>query len=169
MFGPSARRPRLNTGHYQVGSAGDIDARGWGVSIETALGGRTRATVDYRQANATWTRGFRRQHPVPLSVTAWPTASRTCPRRCRASCRWSKRGCSWCTTSTRRPRLADESAAGGGRFEIQVNQSLPFLAFTSAQWEALVAVRNMFYDAGGARRSTTRCSSCARRRGFWEV
>ena len=45
--------------------------------------------------------------------------------------------------------LADESGAlgGPGRFEIQLNQSLPFLAFTNARWEALVAVRNMFYDA----------------------
>jgi len=44
--------------------------------------------------------------------------------------------------------LADESGPlGGARFELQLNQSLPFLAFTNARWEALVAVRNMFYDA----------------------
>jgi hypothetical protein len=43
-----------------------------------------------------------------------------------------------------------DSTAGGSRFEVQINQALPFLAFTSARWEALVAVRNMFYGAGGA-------------------
>ncbi len=32
------------------------------------------------------------------------------------------------------------------RFEVQVNQALPFLNFTSAQWEMLVAVRNLFRD-----------------------
>ena len=29
---------------------------------------------------------------------------------------------------------------------MQVNQALPFLNFTSAQWEMLVAVRNMFRE-----------------------
>ena len=32
------------------------------------------------------------------------------------------------------------------RFDVQVNQSLPFLQFSSAQWEMLVAVRNLFRD-----------------------
>jgi hypothetical protein len=29
---------------------------------------------------------------------------------------------------------------------VQVNQALPFMNFGSAQWELLVAVRNMFRD-----------------------
>ena len=29
---------------------------------------------------------------------------------------------------------------------MQVNQALPFLNFTNAQWEMLVAVSNMFHD-----------------------
>jgi hypothetical protein len=33
---------------------------------------------------------------------------------------------------------------------VQVNQALPFLGFSNAKWEALVAVRNMFYGAGAA-------------------
>ena len=32
------------------------------------------------------------------------------------------------------------------RFDVQVNQSLPFLKFTSAQWEMLVAVSNLFKE-----------------------
>ncbi|MGE0446631.1 MAG: hypothetical protein AB7P99_15500, partial [Vicinamibacterales bacterium] len=35
------------------------------------------------------------------------------------------------------------------RFAVQVNQALPFLNFSSAQWEMLVAVRNLFNDAFG--------------------
>jgi hypothetical protein len=34
----------------------------------------------------------------------------------------------------------------GARFDMQVNQALPFLNFASAQWEMLVAVRNMFRE-----------------------
>ena len=33
------------------------------------------------------------------------------------------------------------------RFNVRVNQSLPFLRFSNADWEALVDVRNMFRDA----------------------
>jgi hypothetical protein len=32
------------------------------------------------------------------------------------------------------------------RFDVQVTQSLPFLNFSSAQWEALVGVRNIFRE-----------------------
>ncbi|MBI4478345.1 MAG: hypothetical protein HY654_14315, partial [Acidobacteria bacterium] len=34
-----------------------------------------------------------------------------------------------------------------GRFDVQVNQSLPFLGWNGAQWEVLVAVRNLFREA----------------------
>ena len=37
-------------------------------------------------------------------------------------------------------------ARPGARFDVQVNQALPFLNFTGAQWEMLVAVRNLFRD-----------------------
>jgi hypothetical protein len=33
-----------------------------------------------------------------------------------------------------------------GRFEMQVNQSLPFMNFMGSQWEMLVALRNMFHE-----------------------
>jgi hypothetical protein len=35
------------------------------------------------------------------------------------------------------------------RFDVQVNQALPFLGFTSADWEVLLAVCNLFRDATG--------------------
>ena len=33
------------------------------------------------------------------------------------------------------------------RFDVQVRQSLPFMDFSTAKWEMLVAVRNFFRDA----------------------
>ena len=47
-------------------------------------------------------------------------------------------------------QLAADTAVGtpgaGARFDVQVNQSLPFLNFSGAQWEMLVAVRSLFRD-----------------------
>ena len=42
----------------------------------------------------------------------------------------------------RRSDVAGPSA----RFDIQVNQALPFMQFSSAQWEMLIAVRNLFRE-----------------------
>jgi hypothetical protein len=33
------------------------------------------------------------------------------------------------------------------RFDVQVRQSLPFMSFSNARWEALFAVRNFFREA----------------------
>jgi hypothetical protein len=50
-------------------------------------------------------------------------------------------------------REGDSTGAGlDSRFDVQVSQRLPFLDFTSAQWQVLVAVKNLFRD-------TTRDSS----------
>ena len=35
------------------------------------------------------------------------------------------------------------------RFDVQVRQSLPFMDFSSAKWEMLVAVRNFFRETAG--------------------
>jgi hypothetical protein len=50
----------------------------------------------------------------------------------------------------RQPASVTENDTGGrldSRFDVQVRQSLPFLNFTSARWEMLLAVRNFFRDA----------------------
>ena len=40
----------------------------------------------------------------------------------------------------------DEPRGLDGRFELQVNQALPFMGFMRSQWEMLVAVRNLFQE-----------------------
>ena len=42
-------------------------------------------------------------------------------------------------SSTNRPTF-------DARFDVQVRQSLPFMDFTNAKWEMLVAVRNFFHE-----------------------
>jgi hypothetical protein len=41
---------------------------------------------------------------------------------------------------------ADGAARPGTRFELQVNQALPFMNFTNAHWEMIVAIRNLFRE-----------------------
>jgi len=43
-------------------------------------------------------------------------------------------------------RIAEAVSNPGVRFDVQVNQALPFMNFTSAQWEMLVAVSNLFKE-----------------------
>lgn len=137
-------------GHYYVASAGDVDAIGWGVSASRTRG-QVRAAVDYTNADSTWMRrpadadtlalvamsivhgGHERIHDVTTSLET------TLP-----------------VTETRvfaiykiNSHLADAdmgAPALGVRFDVQVNQSLPFLNFSGAQWEMLVAVRSLFRD-----------------------
>ena len=138
-------------GHYYVASAGDIDSSGWGVSVSRTMPARVRASVDYTSAQSSWlTRsadadaltlvalamlrsGAERIHDVTTSIES------TLP-----------------VTETRlfaiykiNSALADTDAGApgaGARFDVQVNQSLPFLNFSGAQWEMLVAVRSLFRD-----------------------
>ena len=44
-------------------------------------------------------------------------------------------------------KFGETTPAAGVRFDVQVNQALPFMNFTSAQWEMLVAVSNLFKEA----------------------
>ena len=55
-----------------------------------------------------------------------------------------------------------EPAGLDGRFDVQVRQSLPFMDFSNAKWEMLLAVRNFFRETGPISRSTTSCSSSVR-------
>jgi hypothetical protein len=148
MFGPSANGV-TNTGHYQLGSMGDVEARGWGVSLDTPLGGRTRATVDYRQATASWARGFARERVVPLAFYRAADRVQNLTASVRSVVPVIETRLLVVYNLNTAAALAEESGllGGPGRFEIQLNQALPFLAFANARWEALVAVRNMFYDA----------------------
>ena len=136
-------------GHYVVGSAGNVQAFGWGATASRDVGERLRASVDYMESNTQRTslspseRRLRRIAPAVLrgdetirSVTA--SVQSIVP-----------------VTSTRlfvvyrvSNAFADAITTRGtaSRFDVQMNQSLPFLNFTNAQWELLVAVRNMFRE-----------------------
>lgn len=152
LFGASAADEVANTGHYQVGTAGDFEAIGWGVSVSRGLGTTTRASVDYSLADAQWSGGSRdawalarlashvlrhsdRVHNLTASVESVVPASST---RVFVLYKFNAAVAD-----------ADQLRAGGPRFDVQVNQALPF-SIARSRWEALVAVKNVFHDEFGS-------------------
>ena len=156
MFG--AEVPALSgakLGHYLVGNAGDADTTGYTVAFSTTLGGRVHSSVAYSTARTEFmpavggseyvvliaplatTSEHARIHDVAATIEAdvEETATRVLVlyRASNAFARTSEGG------------RVDQSGFGG-RFDVQVRQSLPFLDFSSAKLEMLIAVRNFFRD-----------------------
>ncbi len=142
-----------NIGHYYVGNAGDVDARGWGVSISRTVADAIHASIDYTQTDAEWLRPSAGSARVALVM---PSAIRRQFEQLRDL-----------TTSVEsevprldtrvfviykinsgfaRPYATSLRPQVGSRFDVEVSQALPFLNFASAQWEMLVAVRNLFHE-----------------------
>ncbi len=139
-------------GHYYVASAGDFDATGWGVRFSRHLLDGVRASVDYTQSSADWRRDSpdqarlmraagsvvrtdsERIHDLTTSVESEVPATAT---RVFFVYKINSAFASSDSTADRGP---------SSRFEVQVNQALPFLNFSSAQWEMLVAVRSLFRE-----------------------
>ncbi|MBM3817725.1 MAG: hypothetical protein FJW14_01730 [Acidimicrobiia bacterium] len=125
-------------GHYYVASAGDVDASGWGVSLSRAVSEAVRASIDYTRVDTTWARAtFRsdeRIHDVTASVESVVPVTET-----RVFVLYKLNTGFADAVPAAQPRTR-------ARFDVQVNQSLPFMNFSSAQWEMLVAVRNLFRE-----------------------
>jgi hypothetical protein len=140
-------------GHYYVATAGDIDARGWGAAMTQEVPGYVRGTIEYTVTEALWdpasdaslARAVRsmpsgtseRIHDLQTTIAATipQTATRVYAKYRVNTGFWSGE-----------PDLTFRSSANA-RFNVRVNQSLPFLRFSNADWEALVDVRNMFREA----------------------
>jgi hypothetical protein len=146
-------RSPAELGHYYVASAGDVLVRGWGVSFSRNVVDRVRGSVDYRLTTAEWTPSLdaalvalalpellrgdaERVHDLTTSIETQIPVTAT-------------RVFALYRINTAYPRgSADDETSNGtaARFDVQVTQSLPFLDFTNAQWEALVGVRNLFRE-----------------------
>lgn len=150
LFGVSAVEGMLGTGHYRVGSAGDFDATGWGVSVSRTIAEGTRASLDYTRAGAEWNgrsqdfwalarlagQVLRRSdvvHDLTATVESLVPATST-----RVFVLYKL------NTAVSAPGF-EQASAGGARFDVQVNQALPF-SVAKSRWEALVAVKNTFHD-----------------------
>jgi TonB dependent receptor/Carboxypeptidase regulatory-like domain len=157
VFGRSPEGPGAALGHYYVGSAGDVDVQGVGASYTQALTGNLRGSVEYSVSNARWT-----APPPPgdarLLQRIMPAAVHTGENERIHDVRTSLEA-EVPQTATRVVvfyRINNAFITDGdpeeirgldGRFEMQVNQSLPFMNFMGSHWEMLVALRNMFHES----------------------
>ena len=116
------------------------------------MGARVRGSLDYTRTTADWTassdlmwtaiwapsvrRSSERIHDISTSVETEIPETAT---RVFALYRLS--------TGFSRSSLQEPVPGFGARFDVQVSQRLPFLDFTAAEWEVLVAVRNLFRES----------------------
>ena len=156
MFGaevPAQSGAKL--GHYLVGNAGDTNTLGYTVAFSTTWGARVHSSVAYSTAQTEFMPAAGGSHYVvliaPLATTSEharihdvaatieadveETATRVLVLY-RASNAFAR---------TWEGGRVDQSGFGG-RFDVQVRQSLPFLDFSSAKLEMLLSVRNFFRD-----------------------
>ena len=148
-------QPNAKIGHYLVGNAGDVSAIGCTAALRTLVASRVQGSVAYSLTNAQMTaaddlrylvllapsalhRNAERIHDVTTSIeTNVPETSTRVLVLHRVSNGFARPFGSG--QSPDRPGL-------GSRFDVQVRQSLPFLNFTSAKWEMLIAVRDFFSE-----------------------
>ena len=147
---PGARKPPSVT--ITSPRHGDIDARGWGAAMTQELPGYVRGRLEYTVTEAVWdpssdmsiARAVRsipvtaseRIHDLQTSIEATIPQTST-----RVYAKYRVNTGFW----NGQPDVSMRSSSNT-RFNIRVNQSLPFLRFSNADWEALVDVRNMFRE-----------------------
>lgn len=144
--------PRSDVGHYLIGSAGAVDADGWGVKVASSTTRRLRGSVDYTLTRARWS-------PDPVATARVGRLSPSAVRREREDVHdlamtgeadiveTATRVYFYYRVSsgyTRGDEIAQ--AALGGRFDLQVKQGLPFIPLRGSEWQVLVGIRDLFRD-----------------------
>jgi hypothetical protein len=156
LFGLPVSGGPSSPGHYSVANAGALDAEGWGVRLASAPSQRIRGSLDYSVARAQWVaRGDM------AAIAFWaPAAIR--PRTEDIHDLTTSLETDLPQTATRvfiLYKINNAFARGNDpthtaldyRFDVQVNQALPFMPFSSAaRWEVLVGLRNLFRDPNDA-------------------
>ncbi len=149
-FGP-ALGVGADRGHYYVGSTGGVDADGWGVSLSSSSSSRLKGSIDYSRTRARWTTST----DAGLLETLVPSAVRLDSEDFQDLTTSVEAAIPETATrvyvvyklNTAFARADATTPGFDGRFDVQVNQTLPF-RLVSAEWEVLVGVRNLFREAG---------------------
>jgi hypothetical protein len=152
IFDAVPGRAEAALGHYYVATAGDIDARGWGAAMVHEVPGYVRGTLEYTVTEALWdptsdTSMARAVRSIPLTASErihdlQTSIEATIPQTAtRVYAKYRVNTAFW----SGEPDLSMRSSSNA-RFNVRVNQSLPFLRFSNADWEALIDIRNMFRD-----------------------
>jgi len=151
LFGVPVDGGPKSPGHYYVASAGAVDAQGWAIRLTGTPSSHVRGSIDYSVTQANW---ISRGDMAAIAIWA-PQAVR--PRNEDVHDLTTSLDTDIPQTSTRvfvLYKINDAFARGGepshttadARFDVQVNQALPFMPLRSTRWEVLVGVRNLFRD-----------------------
>jgi Carboxypeptidase regulatory-like domain/TonB dependent receptor len=151
LFGLNVPGGPQSVGHYYVANAGSLGAEGWAVRLTTVRGKRLSGSIDYSITRANWlARGdmgdiamwapaaIRPEsedlHDVTTSIaTEIPeTATRVFV--------YYKVNTGYTRSDTTQVRPGLDA-----RFDVQVNQALPF-DIGGTKWEVLLGLRNLFRD-----------------------
>jgi hypothetical protein len=138
--------------HYSVAAVGGAVIDGWSMRAEGALSARFSGSVEYALANASWTpsmtglrraravapsavrSGHERLHDVLTSIEMdIPESDTRVSVAYRVNSKFSRAG-------------LDATPGYGGRFDMQINQALPFQPVRGGRLEVLVAVSNLLRD-----------------------
>jgi len=151
IFGMRSPAGTRSVGHYYVASAGAVDAYGWGVRLRATSWKRVNGTVDYTLAHGRWTSQGDLDHARPW-LAALARADEESIHDLTTSIQTD-----FPETATRvfvlyklnsgYARRTPETSDSGldGRFDVQVNQALPF-GVGNTKWEVLLGIRNLFRD-----------------------
>jgi hypothetical protein len=149
LFGVNVPNGPQSVGHYYVASAGAVDADGWAFRLATPPNKRIRGSIDYSITRARWlSRGDDLLPWAPAAVrpahedihdvtTSFETEIPETATRVFILYKINS-AFTRSNTDLTRPGL-------DGRFDVQVNQALPF-ELGGTRWEVLVGVRNLFRD-----------------------
>lgn len=153
IFGEQAYgAEQSDVGHYLVGTAGTVDADGWGVKVASSTTKRLRGSVDYTLTRARWAPDAEATDQVQQLA---PSAVRTRLEHVHDLAMSGEADILETAThvvfyyrvSTGYAR-GDEGPepALGGRFDLQVKQGLPFIPLRNSEWQVLVGIRDLFRD-----------------------
>jgi hypothetical protein len=151
IFGMRSPSGERSVGHYYVATAGSVDAQGWGVRLSSSTSKRLSGSIDYTLTHGRWNSSGELGQARPWiarltraqdeDIHDLTTSIRTdIPETATHVFVLYKLNSGYAR------RSGSLSEAGlDGRFDLQVNQALPF-GLGSTKWEVLVGIRNLFRD-----------------------
>lgn len=147
--------PAAQLGHYLVGNVGDVDATGYVATFRTGVAGRVHGSLEYTFADAVTTAFDDGGYLTLLAPAALrPGAERIHDLAATIETEIPETATRLLVLYRVGNAFATHSRAGLGgsgidtRFDVQIHQSLPFMNFSNARWEMLLAVRNFFREDG---------------------
>lgn len=152
LFGVPVDGGPETPGHYFVANAGNVESDGWAVRVATDPAKRVRGSVDYSVSHEHWlSRGDSGAIALVAADAIRPTDEDIHDVTSSLETDIPETATRVLVLYKVDAALAakeDAPAAPGlnYRFDVQINQALPFMPFGSSRWEVLVGVRNLFRD-----------------------